>query len=146
MTAISHEVVSMYEDAGLTLEQIAEDTGFDIASIKANLLQFSKVYRDVQKNNAPDKVAVADRITDNELDEMLEVVKSIARCSEHDNTRLKAACRIIDEKENRLSAIKEVRSSNYNLILFNQQLLANRRAKEKVVEIIDIKNACVSGV
>jgi len=140
MTAISHEVVSMYEEAGLSVEQIAEDTGFDLASIKATLLQFSKVFRDLakEKRDADSVSKVSELITDDELSEMLEVVKSIARYAECENTKLKAACRIIDEKENRLSAIKEVKGANYNLIMFNQQLLANRRAKEKVAEIINV--------
>lgn len=137
MTAISHEVVSMFEVAGLSIEAIAEDTGFQIESIKATLLQFSEVYRKLtkEKRETDGKSRVSELISDDELDEMLGVVKSLARNSEVDSVKLKAACRIIDEKENRLNAMKEVRGSNYNLIMFNQQLLANRKAKERVIEL-----------
>jgi len=135
MTAISQEVVSMYEEANLSPEQIAEDTGFQLAAVKATLTQFSKVYRDVLKEKGATRVS--EMITDDELSEMLDVVKSLARYSEIEGIKLKAACRIIDEKENRLNVINEVKNANYNLIMFNQQLLANRRAKEKVIELVN---------
>ncbi len=130
MTAVNTQVVTLYEEARLSPEQIAEDLGYDSVAVKATLLQFSKVYRSLIKKDDDECPQVADC----ELDEMFDVIKNIARYGENEGVKLKAASRIIDEKKGRLNAIKEVKAANFNLIMFNQQLIDNRRAKEKVIE------------
>jgi hypothetical protein len=135
MTAVNNQVVQMYEDAQLSPEQIAEDLGYDLVAVKATLLQFSNVYRKLV-NTAKDEPSegIENLISDDELREMVDVVKTVARHSEIDSVRLKAACRLIDEKKGRLNPIREVRGAQMNLIMFNQQLIQNRQARVKVLE------------
>ena len=144
MTAMSNEVVALYEDSGLAPEAIAEDLGFEVEAVKAILLQNSKVYRELVKLSRTcdvdgEESKIQKLITDDELDEMLQVVKDLARYSELDGVRLKAAQRIIDEKSRRLDPVKEIKGAQFNLIQFNQTLLQNRRAKEKVaMKVLDV--------
>jgi hypothetical protein len=132
MTAVNTQVVTLFEDARLSPEQIAEDLGYDLVAVKATLLQFSSVYRATVKKE--DKDEECPQCSDAELDEMFDVIKNHARYAENEAVSLKAACRIIDEKKGRLGKVNEVRAANFNLIQFNQTLIENRRNREKILE------------
>lgn len=131
MTAVNTQVVTLFEEARLSPEQIAEDLGYDLVAVKATLLQFSSVYRALVKKE--DKNDECPQVSDSELDEMFDIVKNKARYAENEAVSLKAACRIIDEKKGRIGKMGEVRGANFNLIQFNQTLIDNRRAKEKIL-------------
>jgi len=129
--ALNNEIVQLFEEGKLTPEQIAEDTGLDLVSIKAALIKSSTIYREMIKHEDKDDNEISDLISDDELKEMVDGLKNLARFSEVDGVRLKAICRVIDEKKGRLNPIKEIKNASFNLILFNQQLLEMRRKKQQ---------------
>lgn len=116
----------------MTPEQICEDTGYEISAVKAVLLQFSKVYRHIVKEES----AKDEHITDDELVEAYDAVKEVMRYAENEGVKLKAACRLIDERKGRLDMVDTLRSTSINITIFNQQILAAREAKDKAMRIL----------
>lgn len=132
MTAANTEIVEMFESLSMTPEQICVNTGYEISAVKAVLLQFSRVYRQVTKGvDASDE-----HITNDELVEAYEAVKEVMRYGENEGVKLKAACRLIDERKGRLDMVDTLRSTSINITIFNQQILAAREAKDKALRIL----------
>jgi hypothetical protein len=142
MTAANLQIVQSFDELNMTPEQIAEDTGFDLVTIKSILTQFSSIYRKEMKTN------VSLQYNDDEAQEAKSVILNCMRYaetpsgSEDFNLKFKAACRVVDEKQGRLDIQKQMQGININVLQFNQQLEKARMAKERTLsKIKDIEEA-----
>lgn len=137
MTSIQQEIVTCYETLGMTIEQIAEDTGAEIAAVKAILLQCSSTYRKDAKSD--DKL----NFTEDEAEACKKIIMGIARHSEDEHLQFKAARYVLDVKTNRIEAGKQLNTVTFNAIYFNEQmqraLKAAQQTKDKAIEIASQK-------
>lgn len=80
-------ICALYEDNGLTVEQIAEDQGFDKMLVISTLLNFSPKFRSEQSGAEKEDFEL---VTKAELKEFLTDYKQIARYA--DDESLRARC------------------------------------------------------
>jgi len=150
ITAIDNQIVTLFEEAGLTPEVIAEQLSLDPLAVKASLIQFSLVYKDNVKiakqagNNDPiydsDEVKIA-------RDAILRVILT----SDNEHAILRASESVIKEAKGRNDVSKVLKGSQVNVVIFNEQLKRAREAKAKSLEskpveivveqILDIKGS-----
>jgi len=122
MNAQTQQIVSSYEDAGLSPEEIAKIEELDLNAVKATLFSHSGAYR---KSVAGDKetVTATGEVKDFENDDndlALRVIKEIAQMSDDDNIRLKAAMFIRNDKKKRLDPEKGIKSLSLNVNVLNE--------------------------
>lgn len=101
MTAANEQIVALFEDNGISPEQIAGQFGYEVSAVKAILFQNSKLFRKEAKTND------AHKFSDQEAEEMRQIILGIARYSEDDTLRLKAATYVRDDHLGR----KEIQSA-----------------------------------
>lgn len=99
------QLIASYEQAGMTVEQIAAADGYEVAAVKAILFARSAKYRaDVGRpgpaNAASDTKALD--LTDDDEELANRVFRQLAESADNDSVRLKAAMRIKDERKKRL--------------------------------------------
>lgn len=141
MTAGNQSIVTAFEELGMTPEQIAEQEGYDIVSIKSILMQNSSLYRKACK--------VEDSLdfTDEEAQMAKSVLVNLARYSEDENLQMRAATFIIQDKKGRLDLKNQMTGMNVNVALFDSQLVraleAVARAKEPK-RIVNVEAELVS--
>ncbi len=136
MTAGNSSIVEAYETLGMSPEEIADTQGFDLLAVKTVLSQFSTLYRESLRVEAKDEISKdpCPEIASNEVEEAYRCLVDTMRYEEDDkHLKFKAATRIIDEKRGRLDKARELQSARVNIVVFNQQLLASRKAKERVL-------------
>lgn len=130
MTAADQAIVSLYEESGLTVEQISETQGYDALSVKACLMTNSILFREAVKQEA--EVG----FTDDEETQAKTVIAEIMKDEEVDaHTRLRAAIFVRQDKRGRLDVSKkslsDIRKVNVTIIQFNQQLSRANDARER---------------
>lgn len=133
MTACNQQIVSAFEDLGMTPEEIAADQDLELSAVKAILMQFSAAYRKYCKKD------VEACFTDEEETMARQVIAEIARYNEDDRLRLRAAMYIRDDKKGRLDVMKSLVGLNFNALTFNDQMRkaieAKNRSKSQVIDI-----------
>jgi len=133
VTAANQQIITAYEELGLSPEQISEDQELDIVAVKSVLMQGSALYRRACKkdetlcfDDAQEKLA-------------LDVIYQIAagHTEADDNTRLRAAMYIRNDRRNRLDVVKQQAGLNINVIMMQDQMkkaiAAIQRSKGEVV-------------
>ena len=143
MTNANLQVVNMYENLGLTPEQVAAQLDLDLVSVKSVLLQFSGVYKSMYKEAV--KEGQGNKyVTEMELEEMYSIVKQVARYDESGATRAKCAMFVIDDARGRRDKAKDERDflkeKNINVVVFNEKLSQTRQAiaRNKNRNVIDL--------
>lgn len=145
MTAADEAIVSLFEDQGWSPDAIAVDQDVEVESVKICLSQHSSLYRSLtekpldEKTTSPELLALKEQSTfrDGEKKEAAQIVADLARCSDNDSVRLRAAKLILehDTKHNG----KNIKNLNIGVIMFNDQLKrareAKERARQKTIEI-----------
>ena len=116
----------------MTPEEIASEQDLDIVSVKAILMQFSGLYREQCK------VKEDLNFTDEEEVAARGVITNIARYSEDERLRLRAAIYIRDDKKGRLDVVRQMNGLNINVIHFNDQMKKAIAAKERAKAIINV--------
>jgi hypothetical protein len=99
------QLIASYEQAGMSPEQIAQADGLEVAAVKAVLFAKSAMYRQAVGRPGPLNAASDTKAVDlTETDEELanNVFRQLAESADNDSVRLKAACRIKDERRKRL--------------------------------------------
>lgn len=135
MSSCDQELIAMFETNGMSPEQIADDTGYDIASVKALLMQYSQVYKQLQKT---DKSL---DFTDEEFETCKDVLMDIAKYERENNPHLalKAAIFVIQDKKGYLDPRRALPTLNVNVLDFNGRmkaaLAAEERTQQKAIEI-----------
>jgi hypothetical protein len=121
----SKEVIRLYENLGLSVGEISEETGYELTAIKAILVNHSRGFQNSIRVNKQSGI-----ITDDELEEFTGVIKSVARDSEFDHLRLKAAMYLRDDKLGRHDVIKEGGNLVVNVLTLNAGLKKLKQLKQ----------------
>lgn len=135
MTAQNQQIVTAYEELGMTPEEIADnpDFGFDLTMIKAILMQSSSLYRKASKGDS------RLQFSDTEADEVKGIILSIARYTEDEHLQFKAAKFIYEDKKGRLDQGRALANFNSPIIQFNvhyeKYMAARERTLNKAVEL-----------
>ena len=136
MTAGNQQIISAYEELGMTPEQIAEDQELDLFAVKAVLMQFSRMFR-VAAGESPKEIG----FNDEQEQAIVDVIANIARgyTDADERTQLRAAMFLRNDRRGRLDIGKQLNGLNINVINFNEQMKkaieAKQRSKSQVVDI-----------
>ena len=149
MTAGNAQIVQLYEESGMTPEQIAaSDLGFDLLSIKAVLLQNSSLYRDAVRSAKGDK-SLEDAFSKEDQIAARDVIARIALYGdENPELQFRAAKYVRDDAKGRLDIAAGISSLNINVALFQQQLDKSKRARELTLakaKSIDVPSSITTG-
>lgn len=143
MSGSDQQIVTSYEDLGMSVEEIASDTGWDELAIKAILIQNSMVYRDSIKSpvggNENDTSKIEGFSEQDNLD-AIRTVREILNASDEPHIQLKAAMFIRNDKKGRLDVVKAIKDApRFTINQFNITLAKARdarlRARSKVIDI-----------
>lgn len=147
MTAANQQIVSSFEELEMSPDEIAAEQDLELTSVKAILMQFSSLYRKQCKKD------VEACFTDEEEVMARQVIANIARYSDDERIKLKAAVYIRNDKRGRLDVVSQMNGLNINVITFNEQLKKAKAAIERSKNsgVIDInsgnkelvENSCV---
>lgn len=128
MTGQQQQILTAFEQLGMTVDEIALDNDVEVLSVKSTLLQYSEAYRNSCKVSGEKEDT---NFTGNDLEEANQVILSLMRHAEDENLRGRMAKYIRDDKKGRLDALSGLGKININVAIFNQQLLKARQAKER---------------
>lgn len=135
-----------FEQEDMTPEQIAEDLGFEVESIKAKLMQISAKYRRACSKESENSNHL--NFTDDQLERINQVIYETALAAEHPDgspdfkTRLNAAIYIRDDKKGRKEVRQTLQNSNtFNILNFNEELVKARSLTQEARKVIDVKSS-----
>ena len=128
MNAIATQIVTQYEDLGMTVQEICDDHDeLDPVAVKATLMQYSDKFRRANAPKGPnDQTSV---FTATEEDIAKRVIVELMAGSEDEHLRFRAARYVRDDYKGRLDP-REVKKLNINVIVFNETLERARKAKQ----------------
>lgn len=139
MTAAATQIVSAYENCGMSVEEIAEDQELEPLAVKACLMQFSTVFKNELKSNKTEDIefSAEDHVT------AVDIIRTTAKYAQDEKLRYKAATYIRDDKKGRLDAIRQLGGLNINVLQFNETMkkaiAATNRAKG-LVQSTDVES------
>jgi len=113
MTNSAAQIVAQYDTLGLSIDQIAEIEQLTIPAVKVILLANSPKYR----MDTQEKPELDFSVDDAEL--ALGVIRRVAQFSEDDNTALKAAMFMRNDKKGRLDIKSGIKRLNINVSVLN---------------------------
>jgi hypothetical protein len=136
MLAQDRQIVAQFESAGMTPEEIARVEELDVRAVKSLLFAKSGKYRElIGEQKAPNEFTE----DDNAL--ALKVIKRIAEYSEDDNTALKAAQFIRNDKKGRLDNRAGFKGLNININVLNEHfakaaeaIMSSVKPQQKVID------------
>jgi hypothetical protein len=132
MTGEQESIRVAYETLSMTPDEIAEDRGLEVASVKASLMATSGQYR----KDCGQEPVEEDRLnfSDADLADVNDVILQTAKYAEDPNLRFKAATYIRDDKKGRKEVVKQMGNQSFNILVFNEQMAKLREAKQKAIE------------
>ena len=133
MTAANTQIVTAFEDLGMTPEEIAAQEDLDVAVIKSTLAQFSSLYRKACKKD--DSL----NFTDDELARANGVISNLMQYAEDEKVQLRAAIYLRDDKKGRLDAVREMAGLNFNVLSMQSAMEKAMRAMNRAKGIIDVE-------
>jgi hypothetical protein len=125
MSGASQQIVSAFEDLGLSPEDIAESQDLEVSAVKSILMQFSSVFRKAAKKEESLDFTV------DEAQEAKAAIISVMRYTDDDNLKLRAARYLLDDKKGRLDNIQAHAGLNINVIQINDQMRRAIQARER---------------
>jgi hypothetical protein len=128
MLASDRQIIVLFEDNGMSPEEIARIEELDVRAVKSLLFAKSGKYREMIGEQKEPNEFTED---DNAL--ALKVIKRIAEYSEDDNTALKAAQFIRNDKKGRLDNRTGLKGLNININVLNEHFA---KAAEALVGIV----------
>lgn len=135
MLACSKQIITMFEDLGLSVEEIAEQQELNVVAVKAALLQGSRKYRELNNSHSSqDNLPADDAFTASEEQACRQVIYDLAVGSDDEKVRLRAARYIRDDKKGRLDKV-DLGKLNINVVVFNEALAKARAAKERARQL-----------
>jgi len=131
MTGEQESIRVAYETLGMTPDEISEDRGLEVASVKASLMATSSKYRKAcgQEPEEEDKL----NFSDQDLQDVNEIILQTAKYAEDPNLRFKAAVYIRSDRKGRLEPVKQLANQSFNILVFNEQIAKLREAKERLL-------------
>lgn len=129
MAPANCQIVTAYEQCGMSAEDIAADLGFEVEAVKMILLQHSQQFSDkaLSKNPITKELEVRDAELFSEKDMRLAcgTIKELCVSSEVDSIRLKAAVFIIDERQGR-NDLKALKENKFNIVMISETMAKAR--------------------
>lgn len=133
MTAAELEIVEMYDNCDMSVDEIVSETGYDIVAIKNTLVQSSKKYKkDIRENKSV-------LITDEEDKRLVQGIKDLAFYGENEAVRLRALMYAHDEKHGRNDKQK-ASGININVLMLNKALKQAQELSAGCSSIIDVED------
>lgn len=129
---ISNELESLrtgYETLGMTPEELSEDRGLDLTSVKAALLQCSSKYRTDIKAARPESDL---DFNDDDMAMANNVIRETAQYSENPLLRFNAAVYIRDDKKGRKNMRAALGGNTFNILQFNESIARMRETANRV--------------
>jgi hypothetical protein len=137
---LNKQIVALYENDNLTIEQIAEATEMDKEAVELALMHGSVIFRKQAKKDPK-------LFSEDTFETAKMVMESLCLGAENEGVKLKAAKFIIDENLGRNNAAANIKQTNIfgNITMFEDRLArakeAKERAKAQPAEIIDVNAA-----
>ena len=136
MLSSDRQIVASFENAGMSPEEIARVEELDVRAVKSLLFAKSAMYREaIGEQKEPDEFTEDDNLL------ALKVIKRIAEYSEDDNTALKAAQYIRNDKKGRLDNRNGLKGLNINITILNEHfekaaasLLGVVKPQQKIID------------
>lgn len=141
-TAIDERIKSLYENEGLSPEQIAEEEKFNLVAVKAKLMQLSVVYRKACKAEPEDEDEL--NFSKSEQRELKEIIMEVARCAENADgsvdfrTRLAAATYGRDDAKGRKDLRNIVNNNQLNIFDLNEKLVQVNERTKRMKELVEV--------
>ena len=138
MAPANQQIVTAYEECGMSPEEIAVDMGFEVEAVKMILLSHSQAFSDkalTKANEAmhAETVEAADSqplFGDNEMRIAKATIKELCVSSEIDAVRFKAAEFIINEAKGR-NDLKALKDTKFNVVMISETMSRARQAIER---------------
>lgn len=148
MSNSNQELVELYNQ-GLSVTEISEETGYDIAAIKAVLLQCCHKFREdchlasgasANSNSSSDERSNSDLLITKEEDrEIVQALKRVAFEADNELVRFRALTYLHDEHKGRNDKDDTSRGLNMNILVFNRALRESKGDHQpKENSIIDV--------
>lgn len=119
-----------YETLGMSPEEIASDRELDVAAVKAGLMQVSSSYRKACNAAPLDDSRL--NFSDQDLEDVNDVIRRLAHYAESEELQFKAATYIRDDKKGRKEVVRAVGNTTFNILAFNENLKAMREQAQRV--------------
>jgi len=127
MTAANQQVVTCYDELGMTPEEIAAEYQWEVSAVKMILNQSSPKFKS-ENGSKPQ----AD-FTLQELEDVKNVIINLALYGEDEAIQLKAAKYVRDDSKGRLD-MKSVKTLNVNITQINSRMQKAREAMQRARE------------
>lgn len=141
MTGSTQQIVTAYEDNGLSVEQIraAFDNEFDEVAIRAVLSQFSGKYR--SDNKLVEKKEEVPSFKESDEEAALQTIRNLMEYSDDENLRGRLAMYVREDRRGRRDAVTKLGQGAGSNIFMLQQFITKGNEALKVTEqkMIDIK-------
>lgn len=148
MTLLIHQqIVAAYENANMSIEDIGENFGLEPRAVEMVLQQDSPEYRKRQREKASDG---SEDVSHNDALEMLDIIKSIARCHADEGkagVAMRAAQYVRDEHYGRNNARAQIGNKGnvtINVLDLSSRLAAMERAKARTNALAEGKSIEIS--
>ena len=142
MSGSEHQVISMYELASMSPNDIAEQLGYDLLAIKTTLASHSRIYRErmnqgdlaCDSQGVVTQVKKEEDISDYEMSLLKQRMLDIALNDSEEQvaTSFRAAKFLFNEKKGR-NNVDGVKGLNVNINILNQGLQQAREAMRRVM-------------
>ncbi len=136
MAPANQQIVTAYEECGMSPEDIAQDLGFELSAVKMILLQHSQAFSDAALTRANDAETGKTVVVFNEdvfsKSDFAAATATMARLldAEVESVRFKAAEYIINEVKGR-NDVKALVSNNFNLVMVSETMRKAREAMNR---------------
>lgn len=139
MSSSNQQIVTAFEVNQMSPEEISEELGYDIVSVKAILMQCSSAYRKLC-NVEPENESTFN-FSDSDMQMSQDVIVQTAQYADDQQLKFKAACYIRDDKKGRKEIVSQMAKVNISVVQFNidiqKALQAKERAKMKKLVVND---------
>ncbi len=128
------QIKTAYEVNKMTPEQIAEELGFTVLSIKAKLMQCSSLYRKDcgQEDESRDEL----NFSKEEARRIKQELFDLAMTTEDEHLKGKLLLNLRDDSRGRKDVVKQVSNSPFNILQINQVLQQARSGADSVKRIL----------
>lgn len=134
MAPANQQIVTAYEECGMSPEDIAQDLGYSLEAVKMVLLQHSQEFSDKALSVANGKRAEAESeaadepvFTKADLAIAKATIKALAAGAEAEAVRYRASEFIINEVKGR-NDLKALHNNNFNVVMIQEAMTKARAA------------------
>jgi len=130
MTAELHALKTAYEEEQMSVQDIAECRGLDVAAVKAGLMQCSTKYRRECGRESENEDNL--NFSKDEQERVKNALYDLAMSTEDDHLKFKALMYIRDDAKGRKDIIKNTQGSQFNILLINERMKQVRQITDRL--------------